>query len=114
MAVIDELLDMDRRLAAGSGTEYEAVLHDRALVVVPGAVLSSEECVAAMNGSPGWDEFDITDARILEIDEGATIVYTFVGRRGDQTYRATLSSRYVYTDEGWKLLLHQHTPDGTA
>ncbi len=114
MGLIDELLDIDRRLASGTGRDYAVVLHDHAVVVVPGAVLDRDGCVAAMDSSPGWDEADLRDARILEDGDGATLVYTFEGRRGEDTYLATLTSRYLHTDEGWKLLLHQHTPHPDA
>ncbi|WP_402373276.1 nuclear transport factor 2 family protein [Isoptericola rhizosphaerae] len=109
-AMLHELLAIDDRLARGAGPDYAEVLHDDALVVVPGAVLDKAGCVAAMDASPGWDEADLDDARLVRGGDTATIVYRFTGRRGEDTYVATLASTYVCAD-GWRLLLHQHTPD---
>ncbi|GAA1978318.1 hypothetical protein GCM10009718_13630 [Isoptericola halotolerans] len=110
-ATTDELLAIDDRLAAGSGADYAEVLHEDAVVVVPGAVLDKAGCVAAMDASPGWDEVDLSDARLVRSGDAATVVYRFTGRRGQDTYAATLASTYVRHGESWRLLLHQHTPD---
>ncbi|WP_106264381.1 MULTISPECIES: nuclear transport factor 2 family protein [Isoptericola] len=110
-AMIDELLAIDDRLALGAGADYAEVLHEDAVVVVPGAVLDKAGCVAAMDASPGWDEVDLGDARLVRGGDTATVVYRFTGRRGTDTYAATLASTYVRSDGRWQLLLHQHTPD---
>lgn len=106
------LLAIDRRLASGRGAEYAEVLHDDAVVIVPGMVLSKDACVEAMDASPGWDAFELDDPRLVETDATATIVYAFSGQRDATSYRATLSSTYVRDGEEWRLLLHQHTPEG--
>lgn len=106
----DELLAIDDRLALGTGADYAEVLHDDAVVVVPGAILDKAGCVAAMDASPGWDDVELGDARLVRGGDTATIVYRFTGRRGEETYTATLASTYVWVDDGWRLLLHQHTP----
>lgn len=105
-----ELMTLEERLAHGSGPDYAALLDDAALVVVPGAVLDKAQCVEAMNASPGWDETSFEDVRLVEGPQTATVVYTFTGRRGDDTYTATLASTYAPTGEGPRLLLHQQTP----
>lgn len=110
---VGALMAQERELAAGDGETYRHVLAADALVVVPGAVLSAEECIAAMDASPGWDEFDMTDVRHLPVSRDcATVVYTFTGRRGVSTYRAALASTYVLRDGVRLLVLHQQTPLG--
>lgn len=109
MALIDELMASERRLALGSGPEYDATLAEEALVIVPGMVLDRGTCIDAMNASPGWDEVALDDVRLLESGEIATVVYTFTGVRGDDRYRAVLSSTYRLSDG--RLLLHQQTPE---
>lgn len=109
MALIDELMASEHRLALGSGPEYEATLAEEALVIVPGMVLDARACIDAMNASPGWDRVELTDARLLEADGVATVVYTFSGVRGEDRYRAVLSSTYRLGDR--RLILHQQTPD---
>jgi hypothetical protein len=107
--IIDELMAIERRLAAGRGTDYTEVLHDDAVVVVPGAVLDKAGCVVAMDDSPGWDEVHLGEPRLVRSADTATVIYRFDGRRGEETYAATLVSTYVRSD-GWRLLVHQHTP----
>ncbi|MBD8079009.1 nuclear transport factor 2 family protein [Cellulosimicrobium arenosum] len=108
---VDELMTIERRLAQGKGTDYEQVLRDDALVVVPGAVLDKAACVAAMDDSPGWDEVDLGPPRLVLSQDTATVVYAFRGRRGESRYRATLASTYVHDGDRWRLLVHQHTVD---
>ncbi|MBB5923376.1 hypothetical protein FHR81_004447 [Actinoalloteichus hoggarensis] len=110
MSVLNELLAVEKRLAHGSGDDYAEVLHDDALVIVPGAVLDRAQCIAAMNSSPGWDETAFSDTRLIETVHTATVAYTFTGRRDDATYSATLASTYLRRDGDWRLLVHQQTP----
>jgi hypothetical protein len=111
MGVVDELMVIEGELALGRGAEYERVLHDEAVVIVPGAVLTKAECVQAMDASPGWDTVELGEPRLVESMSTVTLVYPFVGTRGSTTYRATLSSTYTRDAHGrWRLLLHQHTP----
>lgn len=104
---------IERELALGRGEVYARVLDDDAVVVVPaGAVLAKAECVAAIDGSPGWDEVELGAPRLLESGATATVVYPFRGVRGGTTLRATLSSTYRRDELGrWRLMLHQQTPE---
>lgn len=112
MSVADELMDIERGLAQGAGEAYARTLSDDAVVVVPGAVLDKAACVAAIDGSPGWDEVELGDPQLLESGATATVVYPFRGVRGRETVRATLSSTYRRDEAGgWRLVLHQQTPE---
>ncbi len=103
-------MEIERTLATGRGDEYRAVLADDALVVVPGSVLTKGECIDAMDASPGWTEVELGEPRLVESPSTVTVVYTFTGTRaGEPPYTAILASTYVRAD-GWRLLLHQHTP----
>lgn len=108
MSVSERLMTIERRLAEGSGPDYEEVLSKDALVVVPGAVLDKAQCVAAMNESPGWDRVELGSPRVIEGPGVATVVYEFTGVRGDTTYTAVLSSSYRLPEA--TLYLHQQTP----
>jgi hypothetical protein len=112
MSVREELLGIENALAGGGGDEYREHLAEEAVVIVPAQALSKDDTVAAMEQSPGWDEFSITEPRILEVgDEGAVLTYQFTGRRGDgQAYVALMSSAYSRSNGAWKLVLHQQTP----
>ena len=108
---MDELLAIERELGGGTGDAYRKHLTDDALVVVPGAAIDKEKCAFAIDASPGWDEFDITDAQTIELTpESVVLSYRWSSRRGDETYEALMSSVYVRRDGEWKLALHQQTP----
>ncbi len=112
MNIEEELLAIEHELAAGRGDEYRRRLADSAVVIIPGQALDKDQTAAAMDASPGWDEFGIVDARVLELDRNAAVLtYRFDGRRraGD-SYSALMSSAYSLTDDGWRLVLHQQTP----
>lgn len=109
--VAGHLFTIERELAGGSGAQYEARLAADALVVIRGQVLDKTETVAAMNASPGWDEFEFSDERAVEYDDTVVLSYKFTGTRGDQRYEALLSSVYVSFDQSeWLMALHQQTP----
>lgn len=109
-ARLEDFLERERLLATGDGHRYRAMCAPDAVFVLPGMVLKLEECADAMDSSPGWDAIDITDGRLIAINDGAMAVsYTFEGRRGETTYRASLTSVYRTAGEP-QLLLHQHTP----
>ncbi len=109
-----ELLEIEEELAGGSGPEYERRLAEDAVVIVPGRALGKEETVSAMDESPGWDEFRIAGARVIEPRPGvAVLTYRFDGRRGgEDPYAALMSSIYSSASGEWRLLLHQQTPIG--
>ena len=107
-----ELLEIENTLAGGGGDEYRTHLADDAVVIVPGQSLDKAETVEAMEASPGWDRFEISDPQVIELgDGGALLTYRFTGRRGtDEPYEALMSSAYSRSNGTWKLVLHQQTP----
>lgn len=108
----DELLRIEHELGTGDGDAYRRHLADDAVIVVPGMVLDRDACIAAMDQSPGWDETDIADARVVELGpDAAALTYRWRSRRGDATYEAAMSSVYVRREGRWQLALHQQTPD---
>ena len=111
--ITEQLLAFEHALATGRGDAYRARLAEDALVVVPGFVLDRDATIEAMDASPGWDDVDLSGATTRSVGaDGAVLTYTFTGRRGDDEYRAVLSSAYARRDGDWKLVLHQQTPLG--
>ena len=108
----DTLLEIERALGGGTGDAYLEHLTDDAIVVVPGAAITREQTALAIDATPGWDEFEITDDRVVELTpDSALLTYRWSSRRGDETYDALMSSVYVKQSDGsWKLALHQQTP----
>lgn len=109
---LDALLAIERELAAtGNADPYRRYLHDEARVIVPGMVLDKPACIEIMDQTPAWDELALTEAKLLRLtDEVCSIVYSFAGRRQEAAYEAVLASTYLLTEDGPKLVVHQHTP----
>jgi hypothetical protein len=108
----EQLLQIERALGGGSGDAYREHLTDDAVVVVPGAAITREQTAFAIDATPGWDEFEITDEKVVALTaDTALLSYRWSSRRGEETYEALMSSVYVRQAEGeWKLALHQQTP----
>jgi hypothetical protein len=111
-ALHEELLGIERALGGGTGDTYREHLAEDAVVVVPGAAITREQCAAAIDETPGWDDFEITDDRIVRPnDDTAILTYRWRSSRGDYVYESLMSSVYARRAEGgWKLVLHQQTP----
>jgi hypothetical protein len=108
---MDELLKIERELGGGTGDTYRKHLTEDAVVVVPGAAITREQTALAIDATPGWDEFEITDERVVPLTgDSAILTYRWSSRRGEETYEALMSSVYVKRDGEWKLALHQQTP----
>jgi hypothetical protein len=108
---MEELLAIERELGGGTGDTYRRHLTDDAVVVVPGAAITREQCAFAIDATPGWDEFDIEDPRTVELTpDSVVLTYRWSSRRGDETYQALMSTVYVKRDGDWKVALHQQTP----
>ncbi|CEA07793.1 hypothetical protein BN1051_01116 [Arthrobacter saudimassiliensis] len=107
----EELLVLERQLAAEGAPAYVELLHQEALLVVPGAVLDRSRCIDAIAASPGWDDIDLAPLWYFRNGRSAVHTYRFTGRRGGETYRAVMSSSWVDTPEGARLIHHQQTPE---
>lgn len=116
MDVLRTLLDLDHQLAVGDGGTYRRLLRGDAVVVVPGQVLDRDATVEAMDASPGWDEVDFTEPRLVALgQDAAAITYRFRGRRGpDMVYEAQMTSTWTREDAGWRMAVHQQTPLAAA
>lgn len=112
MSAAETLIAIEHELAEGEGDAYRRHVREDAVIIVPGQALGREAAIAAVEGSPPWDEFAIEGETVVLLgDDAALITYRFRGRRGDSRYDALLSSAYVMTQEGeWKLAFHQQTP----
>jgi hypothetical protein len=108
------LFALERQLGDGDGATYDRLLTDDAVVVVPGARLTKQQTVDAMNASPGWSSLTFADERCVRLsDDTALLTYRFSGRRGDDfEYTALMGSVYARVPVGWRLAYHQQTPLG--
>jgi hypothetical protein len=119
MGTRDDLLELERRaweaLATGgeaAATHYDTVLAPDVLMLLPGGLVIDDrrKVVESMRGAP-WDEFRLTDERVLELDENTAVVaYRATARRGEHDYEALFNSTYVRREGRWRVALHQQTP----
>ncbi len=107
----EELLRLERRLALEGAPAYEELLHRDALVVVPGAVLNKDECIAAIAASPLWDRIGMEPFWHFETSDTASIAYRFTGSRGSDEYQAVMLSGYLLEDGLPRLIHHQQTQE---
>jgi hypothetical protein len=102
-------LSTDGETAAG---HYEKLLAEDVLMLLPGGLVIDDRqaVIDSMLGAP-WDRFEITDERVLELDDRiAVVAYRATAQRSDQEYEALFNSTYVRDDGEWRLALHQQTP----
>lgn len=119
MSTRQELLDLEREAWRALSTDggvaaafYEDVLAEEVLMLLPGGLVidDREEVVASMAGAP-WDRYEISDERVLELDEQTAVVaYRATAVRSEQPYGALFNSTYVREGGAWRLALHQQTP----
>jgi hypothetical protein len=116
MSTRDELLALEEGFwrAAGNRDAYAAHLADDAMHVFPGWGVTSdnERVLQAVASVEPWKTFSIDDLRIVELGaDAAALVYTARARReGEEEYVAAMTSVYRRADGGWKLVIHQQTP----
>ena len=114
---LDSLLHLERAgwdsLCNSSGADFygELMTVDGLMVLVNGFVLDREAVILSLNEARSWDTYEITDARIVAVGDGAaTIVYNAMASRGGQEpFEAIMSSTYALVDGKPRLALYQQT-----
>lgn len=115
---IVELLELEHQgwssLCDGSGAGFYGRLMtpEAVMVLAHGLVLDRQAVVASLNEAPPWQSYDISNERLVEVDEHtAVLVYTAHASRGsDEEFHALMSSVYTRRDGQWRLALYQQTP----
>ncbi len=91
---------------------YRGVIADRVLMLLPGGLVIDDraQIIETMQGAP-WTEFELSNERVVELThDSAVVAYEARARRGDDDYRALISSTYVRVRGEWRLAVHQQTP----
>lgn len=118
-SVLDVLLDLERHgwdsLCDSTGSEFygDLMLPSAVMVLANGMVMDRDSVVSALSDSPPWRTYDISDVRLVAVDDdNAALVYTGTGyREGDEpAFVGAMSSVYHRVDGRWKLALYQQTP----
>jgi hypothetical protein len=116
MSSLRELLTLEEEFwrAAGSRDAYAEHLAEDAVHVFPGwgATTDNERVLQAVEAVEPWESFSLDDPRLVELGAGAAaLVYTAHARRaGQDEYVAAMTSVYRRVGDGWKLVIHQQTP----
>jgi ketosteroid isomerase-like protein len=114
MADQEHLLALERAFwhAAGDASAYADALADDAVHVLPGlGIVDRDTALRGVAGADPWDDFAIEAPLVVELGrDAAALVYTATARRGDDRYRAAVTSVYLRADNRWQLALHQQTP----
>jgi hypothetical protein len=115
---LNDLLQLEhsgwKSLCDGTGAEFYGGLMtaDAVMVLAHGQALDRDAVVASLGGAPAWNDYNISDERLIQLsDQGAILIYTGRGHRdGEEPFVALMSSVYVRDRDRWKLVLYQQTP----
>lgn len=95
------------------GTFYgQLMLPDAVFVLANGMVMTRDDVAGSLDGAPGWESYDISNARLIPIgEESAALVYRAESSRPDLTepFVALMSSIYRRVDGELRLALYQQT-----
>lgn len=85
---------------------------DGAMVLADGRVMTRDEAVRALRGSPTWDDYEIREVRLVTTgDASAALVYRATARReGQPDLVARMTSTYLRLRGQWRLALYTQTP----
>lgn len=114
---MDELMALERQgwdaLCRQSGASFYGALmtEDAVMVLVNGLVMDKTEVVQSLDQAPGWDRYEISDPRRVELgSESAALVYRARAHRaGDLPFDAAMTSVYVTVDGAPRLALYTQT-----
>ena len=93
---------------------YRRVLDDTVVMLLPGGLLidDREAVITSMSAQP-WSSYQLHGLRVVQPtpDTGIVIYEATARREGATPYSALVSSLYVRRPDGWKLAMHQQTPN---
>lgn len=90
---------------------YGDVLADHVTMLFPGGLRlrGKQQVLDAIE--PEWTDYSIRDLEVAETGDTAVLSYfAEAQRREGDRYQALISSVYVWTDDAWRIVLHQQTP----
>jgi hypothetical protein len=119
MTDFDELLECERSgwdaLCDGTGADFygSTMTESGRMVLAHGVAMDRPQVAASLAEAPPWAGYEITDARLIPLGDGAAVL-AYTGRAwrdgSEPHFKALMSSTYVRTADGWRLALYQQTP----
>jgi hypothetical protein len=114
MSLRKDLLALEKKFWSGDAGFYRNNLDDECLTVfTKTAGVQSKDAIADMvkDDSQRWQDLKIDEKGLVEPTRDVAILsYEASARRGDERYKALVSSGYVRRNGAWKLAFHQQTP----
>ncbi|VEG29962.1 nuclear transport factor 2 family protein [Actinomyces howellii] len=113
---LDELLAVEhagwQSLCDSKGSTFYSQLMtlEAVFILVNGAAMSRDDVAGSLDGAPGWDSYEITEARLIPAGEDcAALVYRAASSRADlaEPFVALMSSVYRRIDGRPRLALCQ-------
>lgn len=83
------------------------------MILSHGFMLGRDAVVASLRDAEPWQDYDISDASLIELDaDNAILLYTGTASRsgGQPEFRALMASTYTRRRGDWRLALYQQTP----
>lgn len=111
-SIEDMLYELEQGFWTGGGDFYRAHLDGLCLTVFPEmTALMDSEKIAQQVGDTRWSDLVMDRKGYLSLSaDFAIICYEASAKRGEQAYRALVSSGYVLRGDDWKMAFHQQTP----
>ena len=110
--------DFERELWLGGGDVYRSKVSGSCLMALPAApfLFDGEAAIAAVQGTPRWEQVDFADMRVERPQEGLIVIaYRAKARRQGKAYHALCTSTLLRQGhEDWAVVQHQQTPLGVA
>ncbi|MCG7422562.1 nuclear transport factor 2 family protein [Micrococcus sp. ACRRV] len=114
---MNHLRDLERAgwdaLCRSEGADFYGNLmpDDGVMILVNGAVLDRDAVMASLNAAPAWDNYELTDERLIPAGpSAATLVYRAKAHRGEEPpFEAIMSSTYTNVDGSTQLTVYQQT-----
>ena len=113
------LWDFEKSLWTADAEQYQELIDDECLMVVPSPpfILDGQEAAEAMAATPRWDQVEFSNRQIKRPQEGLIVIAykARASRRGTDPYEANCTTvlRRLEHDV-WRVVQHQQTPPLTV
>lgn len=110
MTLKTDFWDLEKHFWTEGPGFYRDNMARNAIMVFPAPVglLSGQEIIDGLDGTPRWEEVEFEDRRKLENGKFTVLSYRAGGKRADgDSYSARCSTSYYKEDGRWKLFAHQ-------
>ncbi|WP_084074199.1 nuclear transport factor 2 family protein [Demequina sp. NBRC 110052] len=91
---------------------YDDVLAQDAVMVFPFGVMERDDAIDGMAESRRWQDYELRDVTVHDLGAGIVVVtyHAHAERDEEGPFDAMLSSTYVRSRAGWRMMLHQQSP----